>query len=107
VIRRLFQPWAGLIGGVAGWYLSQQAGSNLVFARCTAGYRWSVLLLDLCGLILAGAGALLSWRVWQEEEDSGSARRFIGLLALLLAVTLAFPVLMQVVAGLLVPGCAS
>jgi hypothetical protein len=107
VMRRLLQPWAGVIGGAAGWFLSQQAGSDLVFARCGSAHGWIVVLLGILGLALAAAGGLLSWRVWREAEDAASGRRFAGLLGVLTAAVLAFPILLQVVAGLLVPGCGS
>ena len=107
VIRKLLQPWAGVIGGVAGWYLSQQAGSNMVFSRCTAAHGLSVGLISLCGLVLVASGAIWSFQVWREDRASGGGRQFVGLLGTMVATVLAFPILMQTIAGLLVPGCGS
>lgn len=107
VIRRLFQPWSGVIGGAAGWYVSQQAGSEFVFAHCGSAHAWVVIVVGVLGLLIDAGGALLSWQVWREEHESGSGRQFVGLLGLLIAAALAFPILMQILAGLLVPGCGS
>ncbi|MBU3077317.1 hypothetical protein [Sphingomonas quercus] len=106
-MRRILQPWAGLIGGVAGWYLSQQAGSGMIFAQCTRGHWWSVALLGAAGLALVAAGAMLSYRRWQDGRTEQDGWQFVALLSMLLALLLAFPILMQTIAGLLVPGCLS
>ena len=105
-MRRVLQPWAGVMSGAAGWYVSQQAGAEMVFSQCAAGRWWSVGLIGLFGLGVIAIGGLLSWQAWREERG-GSGRRLIALLGMMVAAVMAFPVLMQTVAGLVVPGCGS
>ncbi|MGN6268507.1 MAG: hypothetical protein ACTHM0_01275 [Sphingomonas sp.] len=105
--RRALLPWSGVVGGAAGWFVSQQAGTNMVFAHCANGRWWGVALIGLAGIALAVGGGLLSYRSWRAESGQPSGHRFVGLLGLLIAALLAFPILMQTIAGLLVPGCLS
>lgn len=107
VIRNVLQPWAGVLGGAAGWYVSQQAGANMVFSQCAAGHWWSVGLIGLFGLALIAAGGLLSWQAWRGGREGRGGRQLIALLGMMVAAVLAFPVLMQTIAGLFVPGCGS
>ncbi|HEU4960187.1 MAG TPA: hypothetical protein VFT56_07240 [Sphingomonas sp.] len=106
-VTRAVLPWSGVIGGAAGWFVSQQAGSNMVFAHCENGQWWGVALIGLLGIALAVGGGVLSYRCWRTGEREASGHRFVGLLGLLIAALLAFPILMQTIAGLLVPGCLS
>ena len=106
-VTRAVLPWSGVIGGAAGWFVSQQAGSNMVFAQCENGRWWGVALIGLLGIALAVGGGALSYRSWRAGEQEASGHRFVGLLGLLIAALLAFPILMQTIAGLLVPGCLS
>ena len=106
-LTRAVLPWAGVVGGAAGWFVSQQAGSNMVFAHCENGRWWGVALIGLLGIALAAGGGLLSYRRWRADERAASGRRFVALLGALVAALFAFPILMQTVAGLLVPGCLS
>jgi hypothetical protein len=107
VTRRALLPWAGVVGGAAGWFVSQQAGSTMVFAQCDNGHGWSVMLVGLLGIVLAVGGGLLSYRSWRVEREAASGHHFVGLLGILVAAVLAFPIVMQTVAGFLVPGCLS
>jgi len=106
-VTRALLPWSGVVGGAAGWFVSQQTGSNMVFAHCVNGQWWGVALVGLAGIALAVGGGFLSYRSWRVEQEAASGRRFVGLLGLLVAALLAFPILMQTIAGLLVPGCLS
>ncbi|WP_189338460.1 hypothetical protein [Sphingobium sp. SCG-1] len=106
-LMRQIMPWSGVIGAGAGWYVSQQAAANLVFADCGSGQWWSVTLIGLLGLALVIGGGLLSYRSWRRETQGSDTQCFIGLLGLMVAGVLGFPVLMQTIAGFMVPGCLS
>jgi hypothetical protein len=107
VTRRTLLPWSGVFGGAAGWFVSQQAGTNMVFAHCANGRWWGVALIGLAGIALAAGGGLLSYRRWRAGSGQESGLGFVGLLGMLVAVLLLFPIVMQTIAGLLVPGCLS
>jgi hypothetical protein len=96
-------PWLGMLGAGAGWFVSQQLGSNAAFDDCRTGDAGFVLLAGLLGIALAGAGGYFSWDVWRRDESD--ARRFIGLVGLLLALIAAFAILLQSVSGLILPDC--
>jgi hypothetical protein len=96
-------PWLGILGAAAGWFVSHQLGSNAAFDDCRTGDAGFVLLVGLLGLALAGGGGYFSWDVWRGDESD--ARRFIGLVGLLLALAAVFAILLQSVAGLVLPDC--
>jgi hypothetical protein len=107
VTRRSLLPWAGVLGGATGWFVSQQSGSSMVFAHCADDRGLGVGLLGLLGIALAIGGGLLSYRSWRAEHEAESGRQFVGLLGMLIAALFAFPIAMQTVAAFLVPGCLS
>ena len=96
-------PWLGMLGAALGWFLSQQFGSNAAFDDCRSGNAGFALLVGLLGLLTAVAGGYFSWDVWRRDEDT--PRRFIGLVGLLLATVAGFVIILQSVAGLILPDC--
>lgn len=100
-------PWAGVVGGAAGWFVSQQTGSNMIFAQCDNGRWWGVALLGLLGLALALGGGWVSYRSWSAGARAESGTRFVALLGMMVAALLSFPIVMQTLAGLMVPQCLS
>lgn len=103
--REVVLPWSGLIGGAAGWFLSQQTGANAVFAGCAHGSALVAVLVGLIGLALALGGAVLSWRSLR-GSDAG-AWRFAGRVGALVGTLLAFPIALHTLAALIVPVCYS
>jgi hypothetical protein len=101
----LLLPWSALIGGALGWGLSHQIGSNTVFDRCDPVALWLVLVVGLLGLVLTGAGALLSLRVRRRGEAESDTRRFLALLTTLLAGLLAMAIVLQTLSALIVASC--
>jgi hypothetical protein len=99
-------PWLGMVGAAAGWIAAQQLGSNMAFDDCAVGDGGFALLVGLLGLLLAAAGGYFSWDVWRRGEES-EGRRFVGLLGLLLALLTGFAILLQSIAGLILPACAA
>lgn len=100
-------PWLGLAGAAAGWFVSQQVGSNAVFDDCRTGAGWFVVAVCLAGLLLALAGGFYSWDVWRRGEKETEGRRFLGLLGALLALLAAFAIVLQAISSLILPRCVS
>lgn len=104
--RKTFEhvaPWLGLLGAAVGWFLSHQLGSDAAFDDCRTGNAGFALLVGLLGLLLAAGGGFFSWDVWRRDESE--ARRFIGLVGLLLAMIAAFAIVLQSLSGLILPDC--
>jgi hypothetical protein len=100
--RELLLPWAALIGAAAGWFGSQQVGSDLSFGDCVSSGALPALLIGLAGLALAVAGGLLSWRIWR---GGGEARSFVAGIGLLTAALLGVAILFQTLAAFIIPRC--
>lgn len=105
--RRMIEhlaPWLGMLGAAAGWFASQLAGSNAVFDDCRFGAGWFVVAVSLAGLALAAAGGFFSLDVWRRRDET-EGRRFLGLVAALLAALAAFAIVLQTIASLILPRC--
>jgi hypothetical protein len=107
---RSLAPWAGLIAGFLAWASGQQVSALLVAPSCALGRPWPVLATGLASLLLAGAGMIVSWRVWRsggagESEPEQGNRRFIGALSTGLAAIFILAILAQSLAALLLNGC--
>jgi len=104
-MRELFLPWSGLLGGGAGWFLTQQAGSDQSFDNCQGTSPLVILLIGIAGLALTGGGALLALRIWYERGASHGARRFIAGAGVGMAALFAIAILLQSSGRLLIPRC--
>jgi hypothetical protein len=112
IARRLhfLAPWSGLIAGFLAWAVGQQVSTLLVAPSCALGRPWPVLATGLVSLLLAGAGLIVSWRVWrsgraEESEPGEGTRRFIGALSTGLAAIFILAILAQSLAAALLNGC--
>ena len=101
--RKLLLPWAALIGAGLGWFVSQQIGSNLTFGGCARSGAIPVLLVGLAGLALAALGAWLSLGIRRGEGEE--AGRFVAGIGMLAGLLLGFAILLQTLAGLIIPRC--
>lgn len=101
--KKLLLPWAALIGAGLGWFGSQQLGSNFTFGGCFRSGAIPMLLICLAGLALAGLGAFLSLRVWRGSGEE--AERFVAGIGMLVGLVLGFAILLQILAGLILPRC--
>ena len=99
-------PWLGTIAAIVGWGVSHQLGSDSIFDDCSAGGGAFVLLVCAPALVLTVVGGVFSFGVWSGGGE-GEGRRFIGLVSGLLAALAAFAILLQIAAGLILPGCAA
>jgi hypothetical protein len=103
-IRDGFMPWAGLALGTAGYFLFHQLGSDSTFQDCRVGSPWMVIVGTLVGLLIMGAGALGSWRVFASQSES-PARRLIAAVALMACALFAIGTLLPFIAALVIPRC--
>jgi hypothetical protein len=101
--RRLAMAWAALLLGALAWFAAHQFGSNLSFADCDANGGLQTGISGLLALLLTGAGALLSWRVWKGDTAEGHA--FAALAGMLAAGLLAIAIVLQTIAAFIVPSC--
>jgi len=104
LLRRL-QPFLGILLVSLGWALSHQIGSNSVLDDCTRRGGAFVVLVSLLGLLMAAAGGLYCLRSWRVAGASG--RAFLALVGLLLSLVAGFAILLQLMAGLMLPSCAA
>jgi hypothetical protein len=107
----LWLPWSGLAGGLLGWGLQHQAGTYLTNSDCAASGSVPVGLLGLCGAALALLGGWLSLRellgTGASFDGSGAGtRRFIAALGAMSALLFLLTIVMQTLAGFVIPPCA-
>lgn len=107
-MRRLL-PWAGWIGGIAGWMFSDQTGSDLAQLDCTRADPLTMALIGLVGAALAIGGGLLSLGVWRTpgrtDQPYAGARRFIAGTGILAAGIFLLAILFQTMSSLIIPRC--
>ena len=99
-----FMPWAGLVTGLVGAGLVHQIGSEGMFNDCAAVSPVPILIVSLLGLVLTGAGAFGSWKVYRDKAE-GSSRRLIATVSLGLAALFVMAILLPVIAALVIPQC--
>lgn len=100
-------PWAGVLLAGAAWFAAHQTGSVSIFDNCEVGNPLFNAVVNLIGLALAVLGGVYGWRIWKRGADETEGRRFLGLLSLLFAMLLSFAILLQLIAGFIVPRCLS
>jgi hypothetical protein len=104
-MKRLM-PWAGWIGGIAGWFVSQQSGSMLSQLDCTSAGPGAMLAIGALGAVLALGGGLLSWQAWRAvPHDDIPTRRFVAATGGLAAAIFLFAIGIQTLAALVIPRC--
>jgi hypothetical protein len=102
-------PWAAWIGGILGWAVSHQLGSDLVQLKCAHSGWPAVLLIGVLGSALALGGALLSLGTVLSSADLSQpyvgARRFIAFTGVLAAGVFLLAILFQTMAAFIMPSC--
>ena len=103
-------PWAGLIAGLLGWALPDQIASNIIQENCRLGGPLLVGGTGLLGALLALAGGWLSYGVWREARADGDAigpgtRKFIAGVSALAALIFLGAIVLQSIAGFIIPAC--
>ena len=103
-IRDRFMPWAGLAFGTAGYFLAHQIGSDSTFQDCRVGSPLIVLLGTIIGLLVIGAGALGSWRIFGADAET-PARKLVAIVGLMACALFALGVILPLIASLVIPRC--
>lgn len=98
-------PWLGLVAAIIGWGVSHQVGSDSIFDDCSTGDGLFMLLVCAPALILTVVGGIFSFAVSSSGESEG--RRFVGLVSGMVAALAGFAIVLQIAAGLILPGCAA
>ena len=96
------QPALGILLACAGWALSHQVGSQSAFDACAKGGVVTVVA-SVIGLVICAAGGFYSLLSYRKAEGSG--RHALAVLGMLLALMASFAVVLQIVAGLILPPC--
>ena len=109
-LRRDALPWAGLVAGLLGWSLSDQIASNLIQENCRLGGPLLVGGTGLLGALLALVGGWLSYGIWRRGPADGEAigpgaRRFIAGVSALAALIFLGAIVLQTIAGFIIPAC--
>ena len=96
--------WAGLASGPGAWVVSTQA--NYALAPWPLSQRWLVVLALAAVLVLvAVAGAFLSWRAWQGAQrnpgssSAPSTQEFLAAIGALAGALFAVVIALQGYAG--------
>ena len=100
---RRHQPFLGLLSVTIGWAGSHQAGSEAVFDGCGVRGGGYVALVSIVGLALVAAGAWLGMDARSQSGDNG--RGTFGIVVALLALIAGFAIVLQMVAGIVLPPC--
>lgn len=99
-------PWAGFLLGGLGLILTHQVGADGNHDACQVHGWPDVLAMAVLGLLLAGGGAFLSWRLWKRGDGHETAtRRFIACVSMGAAALFSFAMLLPVLAAFLIPRC--
>jgi hypothetical protein len=99
------QPALGILLAALGWVVSHQWGSNAVIEDCIAHDGGTVVLASLTGLLITAAGGFYCLRAWRGGASDGHS--FLAVLGMLLALIATFAIVLQIVAGLILPPCAA
>lgn len=103
-MRELFMPWAGLVAGIVGAGIAHQFGVEGTFDSCTATSPVALLIVSLLCLLLIGAGALGSWRVFREDMEA-PARKLVAIISLASSALFVLAILLPMIASLVIPPC--
>jgi len=102
--RDTLMSWAALAAAAAAWFGSQQLGSNVAFAACHASDDLFPFLLLLLAVLLLGTGIFFSWKIWRRGTQA-EVRPFIALVGIGAGAILGIAILLDFLAGLIIPGC--
>jgi hypothetical protein len=98
-------PWAAMLGSGLAWILAHQVGSDATFYECDNGSA-ATLIVGVIALLATAASGIASFRLWRRGGET-EARRFIALVGWLFAILLGLAILLQTLAGLIIPECAT
>jgi hypothetical protein len=103
-------PWAGLALGPCAWMLNTQANYSAVPWICATRINF-IPALAVVLVLVALAGAFLSWRSYKAEPEpapdgrGGVPRHLLAFLGILLGLLFALVIATQGAAALVLTGC--
>jgi len=103
-LRDGFMPWAGLALGTLGYFVQHQLGSDASFQDCRVASPWIVILATIVGLLIIGAGALGSRRIFASRNEP-PARRLVAAVGLMACGLYAIGTILPFIAALVIPRC--
>jgi putative copper export protein len=106
--RSSFAPWAGLFLGALAWFGHNQV-SNAVYWDCRLGGALLTAGTAIGFGALAIVGGLISWAgraAPPSSTDRPESRAFGSVVGVMAAAIFLFTILLQALAGFIVPGCA-
>ncbi len=107
---RALAPWAGWIGGLLGWAVSDQFGSYVVQLDCAHADPPLMVGIGVTGAAVVILGGLLSGHAWHRpagglDQPQKGARQFIGGTGALAAGIFLLAILFQTASSLIIPQC--
>lgn len=106
LVRRVaeaFEPWAGVVVGLAAFALVHQYGSDGVFDDCRAVGPGPLLVVAFLGLLACAASAFVSWRSVRGSDSE--SRRVAATVSVGSAALFIFAILLAMIAALVLPPC--
>jgi len=104
--RSRFAPWAAAVAGALAWAVQQQVLGDLLHFDCRRGGEWTGLGVGLACLLLIAGGVVATLASRQADGWGSATRRFVASVSLMAAGLFTLPVLLAIVAGFVLPGCA-
>jgi hypothetical protein len=105
-----WQSWSGIIAAPIAWAAHQQIVSNMNYGDCATGDGALAAFVGILALLVVGLAASLSFQGWKAHAPAGGlsnpAARLIGALSLMLCGLMGLTILVQILAGAMVPACA-
>jgi len=100
-------PWAGLVIGAGAWAAHQQGMADLLHFSCHPAHGVHTVGVGVVALLATVGGGLMSWRTSMARDDPTATRRFVSRLSVMAAAIFAGAIVMQTLAGIIVPACRS
>jgi hypothetical protein len=102
--RDRFMPWGGLALGTVGFFIAHQLGGDSVFQDCSFSSPLMVAVGTLVALLLIGAGAAISFRVYGSDAEP-AARKLVAIISLLACALYTMGVILPLIAAMIIPRC--
>jgi hypothetical protein len=98
-------PWAAALASAFAWALHQQVLGDLLHFDCRRGGAWTGLAVGVACLLLIAGGVAVTLASRQADGWGSATRRFVASVSLMAAGLFVLPVLLQTLAGFVLPGC--
>jgi hypothetical protein len=94
--------WTGILAGPIAWAADLQARYALVKYVCANGAEWIMWVITIAALIIAGFGALCSWRGWIDDTPRV---RFMAIGGLIIAGMFALAIIAMAIPDIFLRAC--